>query len=82
MLFHYYLWNEYKLHIILYIYYIDHQHKILNHLKAQCVLEGTEEDFYKIVESIKLLIINREKETEERKHDDSLVVNPRDITRL
>jgi len=62
--------------------YDDLADKILNHLKSQCVLEDTEEDFYKIVETIKLLIINREKETQEKEHDDSLVVNPRDITRL
>lgn len=64
------------------IAYNDLADKILNHLKTQCVLENNEEDFLQIVETIKLLIINREKELEERKNDDSLVVNPRDITRL
>ena len=43
--------------------------------------EITFNDFYKIVETIKFFIVNREKELQERKNDDSLVVNPRDITR-
>jgi|TARA_R110000823_G_scaffold57845_4_gene139748 hypothetical protein len=63
------------------IAYEDLTDKILNHLKAQCVLEDAEEDFFKIVETIKFFIVSREKELEERKNDDSLVVNPRDITR-
>jgi len=62
--------------------YSDLSDKILNHLKSQCVLEGAEEDFFRIVETIKILIANRENELEETNHDDSLVVNPRDVTRL
>jgi hypothetical protein len=38
--------------------------EILNNLKSQCVLEGAEEDFFRIVETIKILIANREDELE------------------
>ena len=62
--------------------YNDLADKILNHLKAQCVLEDNEEDFVSIVEAIKMLILQNEREIAANQQDDSLVVTPRDITRL
>ena len=54
--------NEVGIHSIASIFfglaYNDLAEQILNNLKTQCVLEDNEEDFFRMVESIKAFIIN------------------------
>lgn len=62
--------------------YNDLAEQILNHLKDQCVLESNEEDFVRIIDSIKAFIMSQDKEHQEVDSNDSLVVTPRNILRL
>jgi len=63
--------------------YNDLPEQILNDLKTQCVLDGNEEDFFRMVESIKAFIIDKNnRELIADGADESLVVTPRGIIRL
>jgi len=63
--------------------YSDLADQIFNHLKTQCVLEGNEEDFVKIMELIKSFILSHDEEFGNGgESDESLVVTPRNIPRL
>tara|TARA_R110002020_G_scaffold186207_1_gene384192 strand:- start:1617 stop:1970 length:354 start_codon:yes stop_codon:yes gene_type:complete len=63
--------------------YSDLADQVFNHLKTQCVLEGNEEDFVKIMELIKSFILSHDEEFGNGgTPDESLVVTPRNIPRL
>lgn len=67
------------------IAYDDLMEKILNELKAQCVLEGNEGDFLSMVEHIKNFIVlsdNDKEDAPESVSGDSLAVSPRDVLKL
>ena len=62
--------------------YNDLAEQILNHLKNQCVLESNEEDFVRIIDTIKSFIISQDKELQDIESNESLAVTPRNILRL
>ena len=67
------------------IAYDDLIEKILNGLREQCVLEGNEEDFLTIVQTIKdflLLAGNIKDGTSGGVSGESVVVSPRDVFKL
>ncbi|MEN8846436.1 MAG: hypothetical protein ABF261_09195 [Candidatus Arcticimaribacter sp.] len=64
------------------IAYDDLMEKILRELKEQCVLEGNEEDFLSIIDTIKDFVMSTEKINDENSAGDSLAVSPRDVLKL
>ena len=67
------------------IAYDDLIEKILNELKTQCVLEGNEEDFLSIVQSIKDFVLSKTHVKDGASGDvsgESLAVSPRDVLKL
>ena len=56
--------------------------QILNHLKEQCVLEDTGEEFMTIMQSIKDLILSNAANTSENSSGENLAVSPRGVLRL
>ena len=56
--------------------------RILNHLKEQCVLEDSDEEFTTIMQSIKDLILSNATNTSENSSGENLAVSPRGVLRL
>ena len=56
--------------------------RILNHLKEQCVLEDTSEEFITIMQSIKDLISSNAASASENLSGENVAVSPRGVLRL
>ena len=64
------------------IAYDDLMEKILKQLRQQCVLQGNEEDFLSIVDSITEFVTSAEKINNQNSGGDSLAVSPRNVLKL
>jgi len=56
--------------------------QILNHLKAQCVLEDNGEDFMTIMQSIKDLIVSNATNDSDTPSGEGVAVPPRNVLKL